>query len=327
MRLVLSKKKLALVLGFLLVLGCEEPFSPKGDFREEPVVYSIISNLSDTHLARVYRTYDPPAYDPFEHTSDNPITGAIIRLQDGATQWTFRDTVVARADSSRYATPINAYVYSPLQVERGKTYSLFIQPPGGPSSTATTTVPEIGFISVHRNQAGVTSPRSVSNRFFGVLATVPTRSKGFLIRFHVTFDVFENSVWVPHRVEVPYFIIDVGLPEEQLLYHEVQRSIDGAGTPGTKISHFLDFSVDSYSTVISRIHGEYGSGAVRFKEAIFTLTQLEKEFYNYYNISRGFRDPNSIRIDEPDYGNIVGGAGIFGAFAVDSAVISLPPTL
>src|SRR3989304_10574267 len=88
------------------ILGCEVPFTPKGEFREEPVVYVILSNLSDTHYARIYRTYNPPAFDPFEQKTDNPIVGALVTLSEPTIGLAaFRDTVIARADSSRYTTP------------------------------------------------------------------------------------------------------------------------------------------------------------------------------------------------------------------------------
>lgn len=310
-----------------VILGCEESFTPKGEFREEIVVYSIVSNLSDTHYARMYRTYNPAGYDPFEQTTDNSITGALVRISDGFTQWSFRDTLIARADSNRYTSPIGAYVSSPFQPERGRQYSLLVQPPGGPMLTTVILFPEQGFISFYKNQGGVSQPNSVADRFIGLRATIPTTTKGFMIRFHLTFDALENSVWVPHQIEIPYFINNVGLPEEQYQYYEVTRSFDGAGTVGTVVTHILDFNIDSYVIVISRLYGKYGSGGVRFKKGIFTLTQIEQQLYSYYNISRGFRDPNSIRIDEPDYSNIGGGAGVFGAFAVDSVVVILPTTL
>lgn len=309
-----------------LILGCEESFTPKGEFREEPVVYAILSNLSDTHYARLYRTYDPPAYDPFEHGTDNPVTGALVRITDGTTQWMFRDTLVARADSSRYTSPIGAYVFSPLQMVRGRQYTLFVQPQGGPAKSATAMMPELGYISIFRNQGAIIG-QSVSDRSIGIRATVPTTTKGYMVRFHVTFDALENAVWVPHRIEIPYFIRSVDLPEETYQYYELTRSNDESGTFGTVLTHIVDFDIDSYKLVISRLYRKYGSGAVRFKQAILTLTQAEQQLYNYYNISRGFRDPNSIRVDEPDYTNIKGGAGVFGAFAVDSIVVNLPTTL
>jgi len=310
-----------------VILGCDEPFTPKGEFREEIVAYSIVSNLSDTHFARLYRTYNPPGYDPFEQTSDNSISGALIQITDGFNQWVYRDTVIARADSSRYTSPIGAYVISSFQPTRGMQYSLQIQPPGGQTMTATLRFPEQGFISFYRNSGGVSQPRSVADRYMGVRATIPTITKGYMIRFHVTFDALENSVWVPHEIEIPYFINNVGLPEEQYEYYGLTRSFDGSGTPGTVVTHIADFNLDSYLIVIGRLYSQYGSGGVRFKKGILTLTQVEQQLYSYYNISRGFRDPNSIRVDEPDYSNIRGGAGVFGGFSVDSLIVSLPTTL
>ena len=307
------------------ILGCEVPFTPKGEFREEPVVYVILSNLSDTHYARLYRTYNPPGYDPFEHETDNPLTGATVRITDGAAQWDFRDTTVARADSSRYASPVGAYVFSPLQMVRGRQYTLIIQPPGGETMTATALVPELGYISIFRNQGAIIG-QTVSDHFIGIRATVPSTTKGYLVRFHITFDALENAVWIPHLIEIPYFINSPGLPEETYQYYGVTRSNDGSGSFGTVITHVVDFHIDSYNLVIARLYKQYGSGAVRFKQAIFTLTQVEQQLYNYYNISRGFRDPNSIRLDEPDYTNIKEGAGVFGAFAVDSIIVNFPTT-
>ena len=62
----------------VLMLGCEEPFDPNAPFREELVIYSILSDISDVQYLRVYRTYDTPSFDPFEHLTDNGISGATV---------------------------------------------------------------------------------------------------------------------------------------------------------------------------------------------------------------------------------------------------------
>ncbi|MEX1276339.1 MAG: hypothetical protein WEE20_10425 [Bacteroidota bacterium] len=46
--------------------------------------------------------------------------------------------------------------------------------------------------------------------------------------------------------------------------------------------------------------------------------------HNYYNVVNGFRDPLSIRTDQPGYSNINGGQGLFAAYAVDSVTYRLP---
>jgi hypothetical protein len=47
-------------------------------------------------------------------------------------------------------------------------------------------------------------------------------------------------------------------------------------------------------------------------------TQVEENLYKYYNLANGFQDPYSIRTDQPDFSNIQGGLGIFGAMTLDS---------
>jgi hypothetical protein len=53
------------------------------------------------------------------------------------------------------------------------------------------------------------------------------------------------------------------------------------------------------------------------------LTQVEDNLYKYYNIVNGFQDEFSIRTDLPDYTNIRGGVGLFGAMTEDSVVVDL----
>jgi len=54
---------------------------------------------------------------------------------------------------------------------------------------------------------------------------------------------------------------------------------------------------------------------------------VEPALYNYYGIANGFRDPNTIRVDEPDFTNIAGGVGVFGGFVQDTLVVALPAIL
>ena len=48
---------------------------------------------------------------------------------------------------------------------------------------------------------------------------------------------------------------------------------------------------------------------------------FEKQFYNYYKIVRGFDDPVSLRLDDPDISYIEGGLGVFGVIMPDSAIV------
>jgi hypothetical protein len=57
--------------------------------------------------------------------------------------------------------------------------------------------------------------------------------------------------------------------------------------------------------------------------ATYILTQVEPNLYMYYNLANGFQDEFSIRTDQPDYSNIQGGFGVFGAMTVDTVRVDL----
>jgi len=54
------------------------------------------------------------------------------------------------------------------------------------------------------------------------------------------------------------------------------------------------------------------------------VIQFDAALYNNYSVENLFRDPYTIRLDEADYTNILGGVGVFGSLAVDSTVRALP---
>lgn len=63
---------------------------------------------------------------------------------------------------------------------------------------------------------------------------------------------------------------------------------------------------------------------VRFQDVVFQVIQFDAALYNNYSVENLFRDPYTIRLDEADYTNILGGVGVFGSLAVDSTVRALP---
>ena len=50
---------------------------------------------------------------------------------------------------------------------------------------------------------------------------------------------------------------------------------------------------------------------------------MDRQFYSYYKIARGFDDPLSVRLDLPDLSFVEGGLGVFGAMVADSSTYSI----
>lgn len=83
------------------------------------------------------------------------------------------------------------------------------------------------------------------------------------------------------------------------------------------------FSRVAYFDRLGAIYDRYPLGTVHVKRALVLMTQVERNLYTYVKVVNGFQDAYSIRTDQPDYTNIVGGHGIFGAMVEDSLSVDL----
>jgi hypothetical protein len=83
----------------------------------------------------------------------------------------------------------------------------------------------------------------------------------------------------------------------------------------------LVFRLDVYKAFLADLKSRYGE--VNVTRALYVLTQVDANLYTYYSVVNGFLDPYSIRTDLPDFTNITGGVGLFGAIVEDSLYVDL----
>jgi len=311
-------------LSWMILLGalasCDQPFEPKAPFQEDLVVYAIVSDGSDAQFARVFKTYDPPAFDPFVQTVPTDIAGAQVTITDGATVTAYRDTQVVRQDSSRYPAALNAYIASPLRGVKGSRYALSVLTSDGLSASSSIQLPEAGRITVS-NISALLSPGVTTHTSLFLAAFTAPQAKGFLLRFFLRFESLEGGVWVPRMREIPLAIFQREEGEERLFPVLTRSSSDGTKSGVSAQS----FDMTAYRTIIGEIYRDYSM--IRFTSALFVLIQVEQNLYNYVGIANGFRDPATIRLDEPDFTNIFGGVGVLGGFVHDSLAVTLPQFL
>ncbi len=318
-----------LVVLLLVLLGCNEPFTPNGPYDDRMVIYAILSTQTKTHIVRVYDTYNPSNYDPYSIVADNPITDAVVRIEAPGLRLQARDTLIPRKDKSRYSSDIRAYVFDTLTVSSGTTYSLSVASPTRGTVTASAAVPGKANLLID-NYALIEKPylfansRNEDQDIFLTILLSPI-ARGFLAQLFLEYQVVENNTKVTQRAEIPSLAFKIGLDSLHYVYPKLTRRSAEPFTTFTQ-PEVARFSIVAYRNIASDIQGRYGSGNVTFKNAIFFVTQAERNLYNYYNIANGFQDPFSIRTDFPDFTNINGGVGVFGAFSVDSLFVQLPAT-
>jgi hypothetical protein len=304
------------VIGLLVLPSCENTFNPKGPYTQELVIYSILTTRSDTQYVRVYTTYNPSGFNPLEITSDTDVRGARVTIASGDSTYVLRDTTITRVDQSRYSSGLGAYIAYPMPIVTGRSYSLQVASDQG-AATATVTVPGKGTV-VPNNQYVLKEPGKYSEDIAATIYMSPI-TVGYVIRLYVDFEYVDGGTLVRMRTEVPVRTSGDVAASPQFTYPRLTRRDLSRFVPIETIY----FPLDAYEFLLSYLKVRY-SASVELRSATFILTQVDNNLYKYYNVVNGFQDAYSIRTDSPDYTNIRGGLGVFGAMVEDSTVVDLP---
>ncbi len=311
-----------LILGVATtLLACTESFDSKGGHEPQLVVYSVMTAQTDTQLVRVYSTYDPPAYNPLDVVTDNPVTDAQVSISRGGQTYGLRDTLITRIDKTRFASDIRAFVANPLTVQPGTVYTLSINSPTRGTITASTTVPDKALMLLV-NSFAVVSPSLFTDQDISLQITLSRHTKGYLLRLYLAYEYTSGSITYTKWSEVPSSIRTIGTETIESFPRLVRRT--SASTATSAGRETASIPNQAYRHAINKIKSQYGGLNLKFLSAIFILSQVETNFYNYYNVANGFQDQFSIRTDEPDYSSIKGGVGVFGGMVNDTLVMSLP---
>jgi|GEM_PF-3615287 len=68
-------------------------------------------------MVRLYTTYDPVGLDPSTNRVEKLVTNALVTLNDDASTYMLRNTLLSHVDTSSYQTPMSAYVTNALAVQ------------------------------------------------------------------------------------------------------------------------------------------------------------------------------------------------------------------
>lgn len=304
------------IVGLVLIAGagCNEKFDPKGPYRSGLVVYSVLSNRSDSLIVRVYSTYDPSGNNPLSNSTDTEVKNARVTVSTDSTIFELAGTVIPRSDKSRYTTDIAAYVLHPFLVQKNKSYTVNVTSPVG-NAFARITAPDSGLVQA--NNGFVLKAPAKYTEDISANVRLSSVSIGYILRLYVEFDANVGSRAVHIRSEVPNAIRKSTETGFEYSYPLLVRRI----TDPPQVFEIVYFTLDAYKAFLLDQITQYGD--IKLTSATFILTQVEPNLYQYYNIANGFLDPYSIRTDLPDFSNISGGFGLFGAMRDDSVVVDL----
>lgn len=245
---------------------------------------------------------------------DTDIQNARVTIATDSASFALMSAVIPRDDKSRYPTNIGAYVAHPFPVQFGKTYTLTVSSADGNASARTTT-PGPGLVEAN-NAYVMKSPEKYTDDI-SAKVRLSSVTQGYILRLYVEFDVKLGSGVVHIRTEVPKAVRPGGEAGYEFAYPIMVRRI----TDRYLVYEIVYFTLDAYKALLQDLETKYGE--IQLTNGTFILTQVESNLYKYYNLANGFQDDFSIRTDLPDYSNVVGGFGVFGAMRDDSVAFDL----
>jgi len=285
---LLRRLSIPIALAAVLLIGCEDTFSPKAPYQERIVVFSVLDPSAPYQVVRLESTYDAELSSPDDPVAQREITEAEVEVTGDDDRFVFRDTLITLGDGSQKKVWVN---YD-LEPSEGTAYTLKVNVPGFEEITARTTVPSRSYVRLQTMLGGV--------RMAAVENTAYPPSAWYF-RMWIVGTKIEGGQEVEVRREVP-----VRYDEEagQWLYTDPSRQTSVV---------FSSFNMERTWSELRSIDGVPGT------EVVGTAYSLDVYVYSYYKLVRGFDDPVSVRQDRPDISNVRNGVGIFGAIYPDSA--------
>ncbi len=299
-------KKLIPLLLLILIIGCDESFSPKGEYQERYALFGIMRADTNYQVVTLYQSYNVPGLDPFENKLYPFIDGAYVRIWKNPDEvFVLSDSTIPASNLARYPDSAKFYYSDKLTPEKRDVIQIEALLPNGRRLKAETTVPK-----------DITTDYSVTDRIIPVkgrstirIGWVPNEPNIiYSPKIVLVYKTEENGQLVLHNKEIPqkYFNID-GKEEPFFPQPTNERYIE------------LDkIALDRALTEISE--GDPDKSKYRIFTLITKIYVFDRNLSAFYSSSNKFGDQYSIRVDESDFTNVDGGFGVFGSYSEKSIV-------
>ena len=286
----------------LLSFSCSESFQPDAPFKEQYVLNCVVRGDSAMQVATLAKTYSANGSDPLYNNVDPSLSGAQVFIKWKGKIFQMRDSSIARSDTSRYKGPSKFYYTNAFIPSYNDTVQITAVPQDGTLLTAKTKVPNGVFFH--------TIPNYITPDIFTLgISWIETDGNClFLPRLKILYKKRNEIPAVLHSLEIPIttsVTADVTTP----VYPAISQAA------GIEYQRTL---IDDYMRKVSE--GD-DKDNYRFLSLQLDLLVFDQFLAGYISTTNGFLDNLSIRLDEPNYTNINGGLGIFGAYIYNNITV------
>jgi len=281
-----------LIIYALTFISCEEDFNPYGDYQEKFAFTCILKSDDNFQAATLFKSYLTPPLDP-------AVTGADIRVWYNDSVFVFRDSSIARTDTSRYKSPFRFYYNKDFRVGSEKLIELEVLLPNGKRLRSSSITPATITFS---NKSSVTMPPSSTNiLYFEWNAFV--QGTNFLPKLVIRYKQDVNGEIIEKTKVVPAEYVENN-GELTAVY------------PSPVSAPVYIYSADAVETALQEISaGDSDKQNYSIYQRLsLSVTAFDIPVSKYLSSIGGSIDDLTVSVDIPDYTNIQGGFGLFGSY-------------
>ena len=289
-------KYIKLICGFcffVLIVSCEDNLNPNGQLKEIYVLNCVVRGDTTYQVATISKSYFPADGTTSGVNDDNSIKGAVLRMWSNDKVGIFKDTSVFLSTEQK---PYSFYYANSFQPDEKSDLVIEAILPDGKKLTSSTTVPsKAAFISDACDDT-ISSNIKLLRFYWNSQRETPV----FSIKLKIYYLHLENNQYVQKYFVVPKEYIEKD-NKIYAVYPELTNNLLYEVNIATINQAMKEISGDDMNKLNYSITG-----------AVLEVLSLDDELSKYYYSTNRGVDSYSINLDETDYTNIHGGAGIFG---------------
>ena len=291
---------LIVIVGFLNI-SCEEDFNPYGDYYEKFAFTCILKSNQNYQTATLLRSYRPDGYDPLTYTEDPSVVGADIRVWYNDSVFVFRDSSVARVDTSRYKSPFRFYYNNKFFVGTKKTIELEVLLPNGKRLRSTSLTP--GQVSFD-DQSDALIPAG-SKASIQVMWYPLDEGTFFSPRMAIRYKQTINGEIVSKIKDVPKKYVTQGKDLVPIY-------------PPPSASATVVYELEAITKALEEIsQGDPNKQNYSiYQKVLFATAAFDEPTSRYVSSTGENIDDLTVSVDVADYTNIEGGFGLLGSYSM-----------
>jgi len=291
------------VISFLAFNTCEDNFNPYGVFQEEYILNCILRSDTTFQIATLSRSYMPDEADPNSFREDPAIVGADIRVWYNDSVYLFRDSSVARIDTSRYSTPIRFYYNNNFSITSFREIEI-----------------EVLLHNGRRLRASSITPATIVFKTNSEVIIPPVNLN--LVQFF--WEAQEQGTYFSPKFEIKYLqkingSTELKTIEVPLRYTNNNGNLKPVYTePSNRTSAI--YTLDAVTKTLEEISdGDPNkTNYTIFQTPMFDLLAFDTHLSRYASSTSQSLNDLTVTVNASDYTNIEGGLGIFGSYTKEN---------